>query len=245
MLKTYLKKLHEISSRGDAREESFYSALEGLLKDYSQDQGKKNVQITTLPKKTAAGNPDFRVWDGRQHIVGYIEAKDPKVEFLDQIETSEQLKRYRSTFPNLLLTNFFEFRLYRNGELVDRVQIGRPAIFHKVKTVPPVENEEQFFKLLERYFSFSLPKVHDARSLAVELAKRTRFLKEEVVSEELKEETSGKKGFILGFYEAFRKYLISGLSHDEFADLYSQTVTYGLFAARTRAEGDFNRKLAY
>ncbi|MEK7851705.1 MAG: N-6 DNA methylase, partial [Deltaproteobacteria bacterium] len=48
-----------------------------------------------------------------------------------------------------------------------------------------------------------------------------------------------------GFYEAFHKYLISGLSHDEFADLYSQTVAYGLFAARTRAEGDFNRKLAY
>lgn len=245
MLKSYLKNLYEISSRGDAREESFYSALEGLLKDYSQDQGKKNVQITTLPKKTEAGNPDFRVWDGKQHIVGYIEAKDPKTEFLDQIETSEQLKRYRGTFPNLLLTNFFEFRLYRNGELIDRVQIGRPAILHKVKTVPPVENEEHFLNLLERYFSFSLPRVYDARSLAVELAKRTRFLKEEVVSEELKEETSGKKGFILGFYEAFRKYLISGLSHEEFADLYSQTVTYGLFAARTRAEGEFNRKLAY
>lgn len=245
MLKTYLKKLHEISSRGDAREESFYSTLEGLLKDYAQDQAKKNVQITTLPKKTEAGNPDFRVWDGKQHIVGYIEAKDPKVEFLDQIETSDQLKRYRHTFPNLLLTNFFEFRLYRDGELVDRVQIGRPAILHKVKAVPPVENEEQFLNLLDKFFSFALPKVYDARSLAVELAKRTRFLKEGVVSEELKEEASGKKGFILGFYEAFRKYLISGLSHEEFADLYSQTVTYGLFAARTRAEGEFNRKLAY
>lgn len=34
--------------------------------------GKKNISITTLPKKTEAGNPDFRVWDGRQHIVGRI-----------------------------------------------------------------------------------------------------------------------------------------------------------------------------
>lgn len=259
MLKTYLNRLHEISIRGDAREESFYSALEGLLKDYAQDQGKKNVQITTLPKKTEAGNPDFRVWDGRQHIIGYIEAKSTKVEFLDQIETSEQLKRYRSTFPNLLLTNFLEFRLYRNGELVDSVRIGRPAIIHKVKTVPPVENEEKFFKLLERYFSFSLPKVYDARSLAVELAKRTRFLRDEVITEELKDvgaylkpapieyaQTGRPQGSPLhGFYEAFKKYLISGLSHEEFADLYSQTVTYGLFAARTRAEGQFNRKLAY
>ena len=30
----------------------------------------------------------------------------------------------------------------------------------------------------------------------------------------------------------------------QFADLYSQTITYGLFAARMRSEGEFNRKLA-
>ena len=98
---------------------------------------------------------------------------------------------------------------------------------------------------MEKYFSFSLPKVHDAKSLAVELAKRTRFLKDEVIAEELREEANGKKGFILGFYEAFKTYLISGVTHEEFADLYSQTVVYGLFAARTRTEGEFNRKLAY
>ncbi len=87
--------------------------------------------------------------------------------------------------------------------------------------------------------------MHDAKSLAVELAKRTRFLKDEVVAEELREEASGKRGFILGFYEAFKTYLISGITHEEFADLYSQTVAYGLFAARTRAEGEFSRKIAY
>ena len=78
----------------------------------------------------------------------------------------------------------------------------------------------------------------------MELAKRTRFLKDEVVIQELKDEESQKRG-IFGFYEAFRKYLISGLTKDDFADLYSQTITYGLFAARTRSENGFNRKLAY
>jgi predicted helicase len=63
--------------------------------------------------------------------------------------------------------------------------------------------------------------------------------------QELKEEESLGKGFISGFYEAFRQYLIRGLSKEEFADLYSQTITYGLFAARTRSENGFNRKLAY
>lgn len=245
MLKTYLSRLHEIAIRGDAREESFYAPLNELLDAYAKKAGLSKIHITTLPKQTEAGNPDFRVWDGKQHIVGYIEAKEPNVEYLDRVETSSQLKRYRHTFPNLLLTNFFEFRLYRNGDLVDKVSIGRPFWLTQIKAVPPAENEEQFLALLEKYFSFSLPKVHDARSLAVELAKRTRFLRDEVIAEELREEASGKHGFIIGFYEAFRTYLISGLTHEEFADLYSQTVAYGLFAARTRTEGGFSRRSAY
>jgi len=244
MLKQYLKRIYEIANRGDAREESYYSILEGLLKEYTEFVGKRDIHITTLPKKTEAGNPDFRIWDGKQHIVGYIEAKAPTVERLDHIQTTEQLKRYRHTFPNLILTNFFEFRLYRNGNLIDTVLIGRPFIVHKLKAIPPVEKESDFLDLLDKFFSFSLPKVYDAKTLAIELAKRTRFLRDEVIAEELREEGTGK-GFILGFYEAFRKYLISGLSKEEFEDLYSQTITYGLFAARTRSENGFNRKLAY
>ena len=111
MLKSYLKEIYNIFNHGDAREESYYSALDGLLQAYAESVGKKSIHITTLPKKTEAGNPDFRIWDGLQHIVGYIEAKSPTIEFLDQIETTEQLKRYLKTFPNLILTNFLEFRL--------------------------------------------------------------------------------------------------------------------------------------
>lgn len=252
MLKSYISKLYEIASRGDAREESYYSVLEVLLKEYAESQSKRNIYITTLPKNTEAGNPDFRVWDGKQHIVGYIEAKEPKVEFLDKVESSEQLKRYRHTFPNLLLTNFFEFRLYRNGEFIERVQIGKPLLFKKVKAVQPVENEAELLNLFEKFFSFALPKVYDAKNLAVELAKKTKFLKD-VVSQEMTvveglvpDQTEHPQVSPLqGFYDAFHKHLIAGLSKEEFADLYSQTLTYGLFAARTRAEGEFNRKLAY
>lgn len=245
MLKSYLKNVHEIANRGDAREESYYSALESLLKEYVESVNKKNVHITTLPKKTEAGNPDFRLWDGKQHIFGYIEVKAPTVSYLDQIETTGQLKRYLHTFPNLILTNFFEFRLYRQGTLDRKTFIARPYVIHKLKSVPPVEHEEEFLGLLERFFSFSLPKVYEAKTLAIELAKRTRFLKDEVVTQELIEEENSEKSFISGFYEAFKKYLISGLTKEDFADLYSQTITYGLFAARTRSENGFNRKLAY
>jgi hypothetical protein len=245
MLKTYLKKIYEVSKTGDATEVSYYSTLEDLLKNYGDSVEKKKFHITTLPKKTDAGNPDFRVWDGKQHITGYIEAKAPSTQYLDQIETTDQLKRYLHIFPNLILTNFFEFRLYRNGTLIDKVSVAKPFVLHKLKSVPQVENETEFGKLLEKFFSFSLPKVYDAKTLAKELAKRTRFLKDEVVIQELNEEESQGRGFISGFYEAFRKYLISGLTNEDFADLYSQTITYGLFATRTRSENGFNRKLAY
>ena len=112
--KTYLKSIAETTTRGDAREESYYSFLKTLVENAA---GNKRVAVTVLPKKTDAGNPDFRVWDGKQHITGYIEAKTPGAN-LDQIENSEQLQRYRETFPNLILTDFYEFRLYRDGQRI-------------------------------------------------------------------------------------------------------------------------------
>mgnify|MGYP000948587423 CR=1 FL=1 len=245
MLKSYLKEITEIALRGDDREESYYSTLERLLKEYADSTGNPEIKITTLPKKTEAGNPDFRIWDGQQHIVGYIEAKSPKIGDLANIEQTEQLKRYINTFPNIILTNFLDFRLYRNGTLIDSVRIGEAFIIYQLGQIPPVENEAKFFAFLDRFLSYSLPKVYDARSLAIELAKRTRFLRDEVVTQELREEGSSGKTNLSGFYEAFRKFLIAGLSQEEFADLYSQTITYGLFAARTRSKDKFNRKLAY
>jgi predicted helicase len=243
VLKKYLNKVANTTAQGDAREESYYGQFSEFLNDIASNIGKTKTQITILPKKTEAGNPDFRVWDGSQHIVGYIEAKRPG-ENLDIIETSRQLKRYRGTFPNLILTDFYEFRLYRNGKLIDRVSIGRPFIAKKLMAVPPVENETKFFNLIEKFFLFSLPKVFSAENLAIELAKRTGFLRDEVIINELEEEEKGR-GKIFGFYQAFQQYLVSNLSRKDFADIYAQTITYGLFAARTKANGGFTRKIAY
>jgi hypothetical protein len=245
LLEQYLKNLTETSKHGDAREESYYKHLDDLIKQYAEIQKVKNVDVTILPKRTEAGNPDFRIWDGKNHITGYIEAKDPSVANLDYIEGTEQLKRYRSTFPNVILTNFYEFRLYREGQRITEVMIGRPIIAQKLQMTPPLENVEKFQELFDLFFSFSLPKVQTARSLAIELAKRTRFLRDEVISVEMEE--NGSKGHkqIDGFYEAFKKYLIGTLTEHQFADLYAQTITYGLFASRTRADGEFNRRLAF
>lgn len=242
MLKQYLQDIFNTTKTGDAREESYYPDLKKMLESWCENK-KRKCPITSLPKKTEAGNPDFRVWDGKNNIVGYIEAKAPGAN-LDVVESSEQLKRYRETFPNLILTDFFEFRLYRNGELVDNVKIGRPFIMRELKTIPPLEKEKEFFEFLEKFFSFTTPKTTTAKMLAVELANRTRFLRDQIIIKELEEE-HGQSGQLYGFYRAFKEHLIDSLTPQDFANLYAQTITYGLFTARSRADKEFNRKLAF
>jgi type I restriction-modification system DNA methylase subunit len=244
MLETYIKDILGIARQGDATEESYYPALKDLLMQYAASSDKQDIHVTILPKKTEAGNPDFRVWDGKQKIIGYIEAKTPDAN-LDQIEGTEQITRYKSTFKNFMLSNFFEFRLYKDGSLVDKLRIADPKSIYTLKGIPSIENEEKFENSLDKFFSSPFPSITSAETLAIELAKRTRFLRDEVVAEELREEEKDERiGQILGFYEAFQTYLIRGLTKQQFADLYSQTITYGLFASRMRSKGEFNRKIA-
>ena len=237
---TYLNDLTAVAQQGDAREESYYPALADMLKKMADATDRPHVHVTTLPRPTEGGNPDFRLWNGKDRIIGYIEAKKPD-ERLDRIENSEQLKRYRETFPNLILTNFLEFRLYRNGKRVETVLSGRPIVLNKLGTTPPLENQNDLYALLNLFLDFALPQTFTAESLAVELAKRTRLLRD-VIGEQLRDEQDSR---IAGFFEAFQTYLIGSLTPDDFADLFAQTITYGLFAARTRSGDGFNRRIAF
>ncbi len=108
----YLAAIAEVARRGDAREESYYGVLKDLFTELGPQVSNAHTGLTVLPRQTEAGNPDMRVWSGSQHITGYIECKQPEIVNLDRVEASDQLKRYRHAFPNVLLTNFLEFRLY-------------------------------------------------------------------------------------------------------------------------------------
>ena len=92
LLEQYLKNLTDTTKHGDAWEESYYKHLDELIKQFADFQKIKNIDVTILPKNTEAGNPDFRIWDGKNHITGYIEAKDPSVTNLDYIEETELLQ---------------------------------------------------------------------------------------------------------------------------------------------------------
>ena len=240
----YLKDLADVAGQGDAREESFYPALAAMLNEVAQESGKKDVRVTVLPRPTEGGNPDFRLWNGSAQI-GYIEAKKPNEVQLNVIEETEQLQRYLMTFPNLILTNFLEFRLYRKGVSIGTVLAGRPHTLNKLGNAPPLENEDELYALLNRFLDFALPPdfTTEAKSLAVELAKRTRLLRD-VTIEEMRDGPNSSPD-LTGFFDAFRTYLIGSLTPEEFGDLFAQTITYGMFTARIRAVDDFNRGVAF
>lgn len=238
-LSRYFREIHKIYMNGDFREESFYSSLKELIEECAiVFPSQESTSVLVLPKKAEAGIPDFRIGKNGE-IVGYIEAKLPDAN-LEELEDSDQIKRYRESLPNLILTNFLEFRLYKEGNLVDKVEVGRKFTLQTLKFPPQPEKLESFYELLQKFFSFSTPKVQKSSHLSVELAKRTRFL-EYILQEELKKENEE----VTRFYKAFQEELIESLTNERFADLYAQTITYGLFASRMKVENGFKKELAW
>lgn len=229
MLLDYLDRLTETEQRGDAREESFYPGFRDLLLRCAKLRGWRGVHVTQIPKKTGDCLLDFQVWHGGR-IVGYVEAKRPGTD-LDQAGESEQIRRYRAAFPNLLLTNFRELRLYRN-ELVSRADVSR---------LQP--GEEPVLDLIDLFLGFSPQVSGSAAGLAKQLAERARMLAGRIHG--LLEADLEGASELAGFHKAFCEYLLAGLDRQEFADLYAQTITYGLLTARWRApEEGFDRRAA-
>ena len=122
LLTTYIKAIANQTMKGDSTENSYYGFVKELFTEVGKLQGRK-VDVTVNPKSTEAGNPDFRVWDGEYFIIGYIEAKLPGD--LDNHRHQEQFDRYTSTFPNVILSDFYQFRLYQDGQQVDSAVIAR------------------------------------------------------------------------------------------------------------------------
>jgi len=219
LLREYLALLAERADRGDAREESFYSAFGDLLRKCGARLGRR-IDVTALPRMEKECLLDFQVWNGGR-VAGYVEAKAPGTD-LAATADSEQLVRYRRTFPNLLLTDFREVRLFRNGELVARAAIS-------------IGNWPELSVVLDRFFAFGgVTGPASAAWLATALAGRTRVLSACVLDLLREERGRGEVSRIGGLLLAFREYLRAKLDDQEFADLYAQTIAYGLLAARLR-----------
>ena len=197
LLQEYLDRVAEMEGRGEAREESFYPLLLDLFEGYAEHRGRGDLRVLQLPRKTASacstfrsggagGSPATSRRSGRRRIWG------PR-------RNRRRCKRYRAAFPNLLLTNFRELRLYRGDRLAARVDLGRLGA-----------SPEPLLELLDLFCDFAGEGSGSAAELAPRMALRTRILAariRELLDGGRRRETS----VLAGFHRAFAEYLLAGL----------------------------------
>src|SRR4030042_247422 len=115
----YIKVIEKELVAGNATEHTHRPALKALIEGLAS-----GITATNEPKHIECGAPDFVIKKGSTTI-GYIEAKDIG-KSLDEAEKSDQLKRYRESLSNLILTDYLEFRWYINGEQRFSACLGMP-----------------------------------------------------------------------------------------------------------------------
>ena len=197
----------------------------------------KGVQVINEPARQKCGAPDYIV-QKKNIPIGYIEAKDIDKN-LDVVEKSEQLDRYKASLDNLILTNYLEFRFFVNGEHVDTVTVG-DIINGKIKVY---ENEYQ--KLIDHirnFCDYQGQTIKSPKQLANLMAQKAVMIRDVIINA-LECDCSGS---LANQRDAFKQILLHDLTDHTFADMYAQTIAYGLFAARLNDTtlDDFTRQEA-
>ncbi|MBN2187530.1 MAG: N-6 DNA methylase, partial [Dehalococcoidia bacterium] len=210
------------------------SALEALIGNLSS-----GVTATNEPKHIECGAPDFIIRKGALTI-GYIEAKDIG-KSLDETEKTEQLKRYFPSLSNLILTDYLEFRWYVDGESRLSARLGTLTADSKIKR----DNTgiQAVAELLSVFLAHKAEAVGTPKELAMRMARQAHLIRNLIINA-FGKETEG--GNLHSQLVAFRDNLIPDLSVEQFADMYAQTLAYGLFAARCTSDSgkDFTRQNA-
>ena len=212
----YLQNIHRTQITGEATPElSLFPHLQTFLEALFVDHfDKDTVRLTQEPRgRDQIGRPDFIVLDGLLPI-GYIEAEGYGRD-LDNLtgHAREQNQRFIENLDNFILTNFLDFQLWRDGQ---------QRITANIQDAP-----EHVERLLEQFLNAGHIPITSPEMLARHLARRTRELQTQIATT-LTDENSQ----IYGMFSAFKELLISTLTPDDFADMYAQTLAYGMFAAR-------------
>lgn len=198
------------------------------------------ITAVNEPKRVACGAPDYAVLrstGGSSLTIGYIEAKDIGVP-LDKIEKEEQLKRYLHALDSLILTDYLEFRWYVKG---DKQMVARLATPYGGKSLTPDKTGiVATGDLLCSFLQHSAEPIRKPEELAKRMARLTHMIRDITIQAFEKREASDT---LKGLYEAFKTVLLPDLPTEEFADMFAQTLAYGLFAARYNHKGKeaFNR----
>lgn len=232
----YRRDVRATHGTGQATEHSYRPALQALLETLSND-----IRAINEPTQADYGAPDLIV-QRRQVPIGHIECKDIGTN-LDAVEESEQVQRYLEALPNLVLTDYLQFRWFTNGERRATARLGRfdsDGRWH-----PEAEGDYAVRELLAGFYDAEVPVVGDPADLARRMASKTRLLRG-TIEQILTEDVDGAPA-LAGLLASYREVLINDLNVNKFADLQAQTAAYGLFAARCLYTGPasaFNRQTA-
>ncbi len=236
LLGAYGREAARVRATGQATEHSYRGALQGLVEGLAGE----GARALNEPAHAECGAPDFIVVrDGVP--LGHIECKDVGAP-LDRVEAGEQLGRYRRGLPNLILTDYLEFRRYANGAPRETARLGRIDVAGAF--APDGGGAARVAALFEAFFSADSPTVASARELAERMAGKARLLRDGVARILARE---GEAGAFHEMLTGYRATLIPDLGAADFADLHAQTAAYGLFAARCLHDpsaGPFTRRAA-
>lgn len=232
----YTNEVNRKLATGIATEGSFRSPLESLLERLDSD-----IEAINEPKRVESGAPDFEIVrpvDGDSLLVGHIEAKDVGTDLQKEVN-SEQLTRYRSGLSNLILTDYVDFYLFRNGELSTTASLGTQI------SEAGLEVDESGLTrvnaVLSTFLDYEPDPVTDSEVLARKLARIAQLIQDSVLTGLEKDLASDRVSELRG---ALQEVLLPDLTDRQFSDIFAQTLTYGLFAARVNhdeAEGRFER----
>ncbi|TGL17716.1 DNA methyltransferase [Leptospira yanagawae] len=225
-IEKYLQNISKHFKSGKATEHTYRGDLQTLIEDLVPD-----VLVTNEPKKIACGAPDYII-SKRDIPIGYIEAKDigdNDLEGTKKTGNKEQFDRYRSSLGNLIFTDYLDFHLYVNGENKIRVKI---AEVKNGKIVPKTESFNQFINLIQEFCHYKGQTITSSQMLAKMMAKKARMLDGIIESALQLDIQSSEKSSLWEQLESFKKVLIHDIEPKAFADIYAQTIAYGMFAAR-------------
>lgn len=219
-VRQYLTALRGAVATGDATEATHRPALKTLVESLV-----KAVNCVNEPKGSSAGRPDFKVLLGETPL-GFIETKDIGANLIETQDTP-QLKRYLANSGNLILTDYLDFRWFKKGLLTDTVRLAQLTPKGTIAAIPGAD--AQLHDLLLNFLKADLITIASPKELAQRMAGLAKTVRKKIV-EAFESEAAG--GELHTQLRAFREVLLPDLDVPKFADMYAQTICYGLFAAK-------------
>ncbi|WP_298496288.1 type ISP restriction/modification enzyme [uncultured Algibacter sp.] len=236
-IKEYVEIVSKRLQSGISREHSYRGDLETLIRTLV-----KGIEITNEPANvTDCGNPDYVITKGKIPV-GYIEAKDIGKD-LNSKSYKEQFGRYKKALDNLIITDYIWFQFFQNGELVHEIKIG-DIENNTVKPIP--DNFLKFENLIKDFSTHIGQTIKSSKKLAEMMAGKARLLQDILERAITSDEETQENTSLKGQFDTFKQILIHDLQPKGFADIYAQTLAYGMFAARLHDPtlNDFSRQEA-